>query len=176
MAGEEVEFKGHQGPASSFVIKYDAAVEERPQHERKIGFDQTAIFLDAAGNCDEAVVEAMLQEGMDPNVKNADGLTALHQAAIENSPKIAALVLGQGADVNAKDNDWWTALHAAAACGNWRIASALIRHDADVTAVNADGDLAIDLVEDSDKLRGLLEEEMASPPLPPSARGAHSVG
>ena len=108
------------------------------------------------------MVEQMLEEGMDPNVKNADGLTALHQAAIENSPKITALVLAKGADVDAKDNDWWTALHAAAACGNWRIAATLIRHDADITAVNADGDLPIDLVEDSDKLRNLLEEEMAS--------------
>jgi protein phosphatase 1 regulatory subunit 16A len=64
-----------------------------------------------------------------------------------------------GADVNARDNDWWTPLHAAAACGHWRIANFLLSNGADVTAVNADGDLAIDIVE-GEKTGEVIEAEM----------------
>ena len=35
--------------------------------------------MDAVSRGDEALVEKMLEDGMDPNVSTADGLTALHQ-------------------------------------------------------------------------------------------------
>ena len=40
------------------------------------------VFLDAVSRGDEQLVEKMLDEGMDPNVATADGLTALHQVGL----------------------------------------------------------------------------------------------
>ena len=50
-------------------------------------------------------------------------------------------------------------MHAAAACGHWRICNFLISNGADVTFANADGDLAIDIVE-GDKTAQIIEDEM----------------
>lgn len=96
---------------------------------------------------------------VDPNMANADGLTALHQACIENSLKCATLLLQNGANANAKDNDWWTPLHAAAACGHWRVLNVLLASGADVRLINADGDLAVDLAEGK-KTTDILKREM----------------
>eukprot|EP00054_Salpingoeca_dolichothecata_P001751 m.20526 g.20526 ORF g.20526 m.20526 type:complete len:522 (+) comp12493_c0_seq1:104-1669(+) len=156
-AGEEVTFKSHQG--QGFTTQRDPTEEERARAEVKVQFQKETVFLDAASQCDGDTVLQMLGEGMDPNVCNADGLTALHQCCIENSLKVASILLLNGANVNARDNDWWTPLHAAAACGHWRVTNFLLSHGADVTSINADGDLPIDLVE-GEKTEQILREEM----------------
>eukprot|EP00039_Didymoeca_costata_P031625 m.35698 g.35698 ORF g.35698 m.35698 type:complete len:476 (+) comp8931_c0_seq1:257-1684(+) len=161
LAGKEVTFKNHQGAVRPFTIQYDPAIEDKPTRaETKIKFDNASVFLDAAAQSDEAQVEKMLKEGMvDPNVPNSDGLTALHQACIENSMKVINILLEYKADVNAKDNDWWTPMHAASACSHWRVINLLISNGADVAAVNADGDLAVDLAEGA-KCKQILEKEL----------------
>lgn len=106
-------------------------------------------------------VKTLLDEGVDPNTCTADGLTALHQASIENSIKVAGLLLNAGAHVNRIDNDWWTPLHAAAACDHWRIVNLLIANGAKTDVVNVDGDLPVDLAEGT-KTKAILESEMQS--------------
>lgn len=71
----------------------------------------------------------MLEDGINPDCCNSEGLTALHQTSIEGALKIAKILLAKGANVNARDNDWWTPTHAAAACGNWRIVNLLITNE-----------------------------------------------
>jgi len=161
LAGQEVGFKNHWG-GKPFTATYDAAVYTRPRADVKCRFPASVKLLDAAAQCDDNEVRELLEspeaEGLDANVANHEGLTALHQACIEGSQKCASILLQNNADVNAKDFDWWTPLHAAAACGNWRIMNMLLSHGADVTAVNADGDLAFDIAEGK-KSREILEKE-----------------
>lgn len=131
--------------------------------------DQTAIFLDAASHEEYDLVEKMLDEGFDPNVATADGLTALHQAAIEASLRVASLLVKKGANVNAIDNDWWTPLHAAAACDHWRIVNLLLSNGAQTDVINVDGDLPLEIAE-GDKTRQLIESEMDTLGLDEEAR------
>jgi hypothetical protein len=48
-------------------------------------------------------VRALLEEGTDANVQDADGRTALHWAALRGYLEIAQLLLEHGAEVNATD-------------------------------------------------------------------------
>ena len=52
---------------------------------------------------DAAVLETMLASGFDPNVKDHDGVTALHRAAMSGSLDAARLLLAYGASVNEPD-------------------------------------------------------------------------
>lgn len=43
--------------------------------------------------CEETIVSLLLQHGADPNIKDANGNTALHYAVYVNKPSIAAILL-----------------------------------------------------------------------------------
>eukprot|EP00045_Choanoeca_perplexa_P004019 m.34957 g.34957 ORF g.34957 m.34957 type:complete len:491 (+) comp12356_c0_seq1:170-1642(+) len=155
--GQEVNFENHQ--YKEFKCTYDPNVYTNARTPVKLQFEQRAIFLHAAYEEDVDAMDRMVKEGMDPNVTNAEGLTALHTACIEGSLKVASSLVNLGANVNLKDDDWWTPLHAAAAFGHWRIVNFLLNHDADITAINADGDMPHDLAED-DRTLQVLEDAL----------------
>jgi ankyrin repeat protein len=60
-------------------------------------------LLIAATNGHIAMVRLLLEHGADPNLRNYDGVTALHNAVYENQLDIVALLLEAGADPNIKD-------------------------------------------------------------------------
>ncbi|XP_028339707.1 protein phosphatase 1 regulatory subunit 12C isoform X2 [Physeter macrocephalus] len=91
---------------------------------------------------------------------NADGISALHQACIDENLDVVRFLVEQGATVNQADNEGWTPLHVAASCGYLDIARYLLSHGANIAAVNSDGDLPLDLAE-SDAVEGLLKVEIA---------------
>ncbi|XP_064109537.1 protein phosphatase 1 regulatory subunit 12A-like isoform X2 [Macrobrachium nipponense] len=105
-------------------------------------------------------IAAQHMQGADPNQKNHDGLTALHQCCIDGSLDMVTLLLENGANVNIKDRDLWTPLHAAATCGHFKIVSLLIKAGADLTAINGDGDMPHDIAED-EVMQQYLENELA---------------
>lgn len=71
-------------------------------------------------------MQALLENGVDPDSTNEDGLTALHQCCIDDSEEMMRLLVRHGADVNAQDSEKWTPLHAAATCGHLHLAKFLI--------------------------------------------------
>ncbi|MXQ98438.1 hypothetical protein E5288_WYG015397 [Bos mutus] len=79
---------------------------------------------------------------------NADGISALHQACIDENLEVVRFLVEQGATVNQADNEGWTPLHVAASCGYLDIARYLLSHGANIAAVNSDGDLPLDLAEE----------------------------
>ncbi|XP_059761660.1 protein phosphatase 1 regulatory subunit 12C isoform X4 [Balaenoptera ricei] len=91
---------------------------------------------------------------------NADGISALHQACIDENLEVVRFLVEQGATVNQADNEGWTPLHVAASCGYLDIARYLLSHGANIAAVNSDGDLPLDLAE-CDAVEGLLKVEIA---------------
>ena len=151
--GEPTDFVNHQN--KSFKATYDPSVLTKARSERKVRFQKKALFLHAAFTKDLETLEALVAEGVNPNVTNAEGLTALHTSCIEGSLKVTSALVRLGADVNLKDDDWWTPLYAAAACGHWQIVNFLLTHDADLTAINADGDMPHDLAEGDRSLQAL---------------------
>ena len=52
---------------------------------------------------DAAVLETMLACGFDPNVKDHDGVTSLHRAAMAGRAEAVRVLLAYGASVNALD-------------------------------------------------------------------------
>eukprot|EP00730_Choanoeca_flexa_P004068 TRINITY_DN11587_c0_g3_i7.p2 TRINITY_DN11587_c0_g3~~TRINITY_DN11587_c0_g3_i7.p2 ORF type:complete len:137 (+),score=26.02 TRINITY_DN11587_c0_g3_i7:169-579(+) len=76
VAGNEVNFENHQ--YKEFKAKYDPSVYEKPRTPFKIQFENKALFLSAAYEEDVETIERLAKEGVDVNVSNAEGLTALH--------------------------------------------------------------------------------------------------
>lgn len=157
-AGKPVTFKVHNNPAGFKLSK----AQTKPSSKKggpRVNFEDETIFLDAAINGALEEVNDSLTKGVDVHAVDADGMTALHRACIENYLNIVSSLLAKDADVHKQDNDWWTPLHAAAQGGHWRICNMLVNNGADPLAVNAEGDLPIDLVGDQ-KVEGIIQREM----------------
>jgi ankyrin repeat protein len=94
---------------------------------------------DAAFVCDFARVRELLAQGANPNVRDEDMRTPLHQAVLGNSVGLLGLLIEAHADVNAKDNQGFTPLHFAAQEFLPEIARILVGKGADVNAQDEDG-------------------------------------
>ncbi|PNH03306.1 Ankyrin-3 [Tetrabaena socialis] len=71
-----------------------------------------------------------------PNVKSANGWTALHWASATGHKAVVEFLLRAGADVEAKDNEDGTALHWASQEDFKEVVEVLLRAGADVAAIN----------------------------------------
>jgi ankyrin repeat protein len=78
---------------------------------------QTGDIVGAAKRGDVAAVQKLLREGLSPNQTDAQGRTALHQAAAAGNVQLFKMLINAGADIHAKDKQGVTpeyiALHAA---------------------------------------------------------------
>ncbi|KAJ6661512.1 hypothetical protein lerEdw1_014422 [Lerista edwardsae] len=134
--------------------------KKRTSRERRVAFPANIHLLEAACRNDVEEVHQFLQSGLNPNLYNEDGLTALHQCCIDDYGDIVELLLEAGADVNACDSELWTPLHAAATCGHLHLVKLLIEKGANLLAVNSDGNMPYDLCED-DATLDYIETAMA---------------
>ncbi|XP_078113251.1 protein phosphatase 1 regulatory subunit 12A isoform X2 [Sander vitreus] len=124
----------------------------------KVRFAQGAVFMAACSAGDREEVAALLRQGADINHANIDGLTALHQACIDENAEMVQFLVESGSDVNRGDNEGWTPLHAAASCGFIQITKYLIEHGAHVGAVNSEGELPLDVATEDAMVRLLKGE------------------
>ncbi|XP_064786731.1 protein phosphatase 1 regulatory subunit 12A-like [Oncorhynchus masou masou] len=125
----------------------------------RVRFAQGAVFMAACSAGDREEVAALLRQGADINHANIDGLTALHQACIDENAEMVQFLVESGSDVNRGDNEGWTPLHAAASCGFIQITKYLIEHGARVGAVNSEGELPLDVATE-DAMERLLKGEI----------------
>lgn len=132
-----------------------------PPRRQRLKFSPEVSLLEATSRGDAVEVERFLLDGATPNSHNEDGLTPLHQCAIDNNEEILQLLLRHGADVNAQDTEQWTPLHAAACCAHIGIVRLLINSGANLLAVNADGNMPYDICDDEATL-DVIETEMAA--------------
>jgi ankyrin repeat protein len=91
-----------------------------------------ADFVKAAGNGDQALVEAYLQGGMDRNAQDARGFTALMAAAQAGKNEVVKALLDENAKPDLQNNDGATALILAAAADQPLTVRTLIEANADV--------------------------------------------
>ncbi|XP_077565732.1 protein phosphatase 1 regulatory subunit 12A isoform X1 [Stigmatopora nigra] len=125
----------------------------------KVKFDDGAVFLAACSSGDTEEVQRMLDRGADINYANVDGLTALHQACIDDNPDMVTFLVTNGAGINQPDNEGWIPLHAAASCGYLAIAEYLISQGASVGVVNSEGETPLDIAEEG-AMEELLQNEI----------------
>ncbi|XP_054848926.1 protein phosphatase 1 regulatory subunit 12C isoform X2 [Eublepharis macularius] len=150
-------------PAGSGPLPSPAAVTGPAMGSggRAVRFDAAAEFLACCAGAELEAAREML--GADPaavNGTNADGISALHQACIDENMEVVEFLVANGADVNQADNEGWTPLHVAASCGYIEIAQYLLDHGANIAAVNSDGDVPLDIAE-ADNMEALLRSEIA---------------
>lgn len=126
----------------------------------RVRFKGNIMLLESAARNDLEDVKRLLSAGVNPDVTNEDGLTALHQCCIDDNEEMLKLLLEFGASVNARDTELWTPLHAAATCGHVHLCRYLIDKGAELLAVNADGNMPYDICEDEVTL-DYIETEMA---------------
>ncbi|XP_069804614.1 protein phosphatase 1 regulatory subunit 12C isoform X4 [Dendropsophus ebraccatus] len=129
---------------------------------RTVRFERAAEFLAACAGGDLLEAEEMLrgEDGTDIiDSTNTDGISALHQACIDENLEVVEFLVNHNANVNQADNEGWTPLHVAASCGYMEIAEYLLKHSANIAAVNSDGDVPLDIAED-DCMETLLRAEI----------------
>jgi len=83
-------------------------------------------FVKSAANGDKLAIELSLAAGMEVNVKNENGMTALVAASAKGQKEIAAVLLAHKADVGSSAADGFTPLMLAVAKGNAELAILLI--------------------------------------------------
>eukprot|EP00980_Cylindrotheca_fusiformis_P028070 scaffold22577_cov122-Cylindrotheca_fusiformis.AAC.49 len=93
-----------------------------------------ARLIGAASDGDKKLIQSMLKEGVDINVKDWDDLTALIPAASSGHLDICKLLVKEGIDINAQDKDGITALMEASIMGHNKVVEFLIEKGADVNA------------------------------------------
>ncbi|CAL8294459.1 unnamed protein product [Boreogadus saida] len=125
----------------------------------RVRFAQGAVFMAACSAGDQEEVAVLLRQGADINHANIDGLTALHQACIDENSEMVQFLVESGSDINRGDNEGWTPLHAAASCGFIQITKYLIEQGAQVGAVNSEGELPLDVATE-DAMERLLKGEI----------------
>ncbi|XP_053117146.1 protein phosphatase 1 regulatory subunit 12C isoform X4 [Hemicordylus capensis] len=151
-------------PPSSSPDPAEAGMGSGPAGGRRppriVRFEAAAEFLACCAGAElEAAREMLSADPEAVNGTNADGISALHQACIDENMEVVEFLLANGADVNQADNEGWTPLHVAASCGYIEIAQYLLDHGANITAVNSDGDVPLDIAE-ADSMEALLRSEI----------------
>jgi ankyrin repeat protein len=101
--------------------------------------DLDAQLREAAFVCDFVLARSLLARGANPNVRDADERTPLHQAVLGNSVGLLGLLIEAGADLDAQDAQGYTPLHFAVQEHAPEIARILVGKGADVNARDEDG-------------------------------------
>lgn len=113
----------------------EAMLRTDPSLRHELGREHHLMMHVPAEHGDAKVLEAMLACGFDPNVKDGDGVTALHRAAMAGHVDAARVLIEHGAQVNALDGMFsgtpllWAAEgwgHASGAADHLGVARVLI--------------------------------------------------
>jgi ankyrin repeat protein len=103
----------------------------------------TSPLIDAVKHGDTAAVRSLLAKKADVNTADSTGSTALHWAAQENQPAIAALLIDAGAKVNAVTRYNMTPLALACENGSAAIVDRLLKAGVDPNSVSGEGQTAL---------------------------------
>ena len=116
----------------------------------------------AAYKGDTGIVEGLLDDGVDVNIRGAANRTPLHRAVGEGHEDIVQLLMERGANIEIRDGSGRTPMHWAAVSGSVVTARLLVEKDADVNVVTKSGSTPLHMAAEGGKLdfvEFLLEHE-----------------
>ncbi len=100
-------------------------------------------LVEAASRGDRKAVRSLLQEQVDVNLAQGDGMSALHWAAHWNDLEMAALLIGAGANVNAANDYGVTPLSEACTNRSDALVTKLLQAGADASATQWTGETVL---------------------------------
>ena len=107
------------------------------------GAGPDAVLADAAERMDRAAVRALLQQRVDVNTPQIDGMTALHWAAFKDDLETGELLVRAGANVKAANRYGVTPLSLACVNGNGEMVELLLKAGADPNTALPGGETAL---------------------------------
>jgi len=108
-------------------------------------------IITASYRGDIKILEEILASGVNTDVRDAMGATALHEAMFQPNPMVVKLLLDHGFDPNARTKNGSTPLHIAVATNNVNAAKLLLQYGADKRLTCSQGLTPLDKAKQSDK-------------------------
>ena len=105
--------------ASGDRARATALLKEHPYLRHELRAEHHLMMHTPAERGDAKILETMLECGFDPNVKDSNGVMALHRAAMGGRFDAVRVLLAKGASVNAVDG-MFAASPLVWACEGWR--------------------------------------------------------
>lgn len=104
-----------------------------------------SILFQAVVRDDTNVIESVLNKGMDINIANIHGQTAIHIAVYQDKINVLKYLLNRGADINIQDNKGQTVIHIASLLRRVEIIKILLEHKIDINTKDKQGNTALDI-------------------------------
>ena len=120
------------------------------EDEVKITTFPSSAIINASYRGDIETMREILAIGVDKDVRDAMGATALHEAILQPNVLAVELLLDFGFDPNAKTKNGYTPLHFAVAANNIAAAKLLLQYGADKRIKNGEGFTALDKARQSE--------------------------
>ncbi|XP_070236119.1 ankyrin repeat domain-containing protein 23 isoform X2 [Bos mutus] len=117
--------------------------EVKPQPQAQLEPVGLEVFLKAAAENQEALIDKYLADGGDPNAHDKLHRTALHWACLKGHCELVNKLLEAGAAVDTRDLIWSTPLHVAVRTGHCDCLEHLIACGARIDAQDKEGDTAL---------------------------------
>lgn len=143
--GADIDAVNMNGETALEITSYAEIRALLRQHDRNI---HPTEFLEASRIGDLPAVKSYISRGVDINVTDNEGMTALIDASEEGRKDVVALLLATGAEVNAQTRYGLTALMGASLYGHREIVTLLLANGADINTKNKYGETALSIASD----------------------------
>lgn len=129
-------FSNRQLQFNSFRIKFIQSMKKHIEsHDGLLCSDKTTLLMEVAKKGQTDVVELLIESGIDPNISDKYGRTAVYFAAEKGHVETVKLLVAKKCDLNISRNDYWhkdeSPLYVAAANGHLDVLKLLYRNKQD---------------------------------------------
>jgi len=118
-------------------------------------------FIRAAASNHSDVLRAFLDLGINPNVTDRQGTTALMWASRDGHEESTRLLLDYNTNVDIQNDNGWTALMYSSCCGRNKIVELLLSHDVDILPRDHNGESAFDLFCD-EEIKEMIQNHVST--------------
>lgn len=131
-----------------------AMQQPQQQHQLQPAPEADDLFM-AAVSGNNGQIGRLISQGLNVNVANAEGETALHMASARGHYSTVIYLINNGAHVNARTIKNWIPLHHAVRFRHANIANYLLQRGSSAGARTSDGLSAIDMAKNTNDQRML---------------------